>query len=360
MFSKLKLIMLRENTAGQGRHVDPHDPAALSKHSIGWTKERTAAYQSAEMDAFREGLYAPGGRGARAGVLDDLVTFHHIEEAEAVQRCLDWEGASVAEWERQPRDSRSAIAEFYSSVESWSFDLLWYAYLQAAGFGYPQPVIIARHLTAEQRSGNLLDFGSGVGAGAQLFDGLGFTVDLADVSKPLLEFAQFRLDRRGMRARYLDLTTASLPQAHYDVVVAIDTLVLVPDIAQTARDLHAAIKEGGLLFAHYDVRRAGRANAWHLYDDDLPMRYAVERAGFAPVGLIDNTIWIYRRQSTAPPRRRIRTLWSWLRLASPPAKLARRARRGAAHLAMVTARRLLQASARRAARSEQAPDRTGD
>ena len=104
------------------------------------------------------------------------------------------EAESVKEWQATADDTPTGLSEFYNSVESWSFDLLWYAYVQSAGFGYPGTVIIADRVGPAPADGRMLDLGSGVGVTAQVFTALGYEVTLADLSGPLLNFARWRLE----------------------------------------------------------------------------------------------------------------------------------------------------------------------
>ena len=225
------------------------------------------------MALFAAGVRPPAGGTVRAGVIGDLAEYYGLTDAGVVDRCLYWEAASVQEWHSAPRDSPDGLADFYNSTESWAFDLLWYAYVQTEGYGNPKNVMVADALGDAEGHRQLLDFGSGVGVTAQLFAALGYEVTLADVSRPLLDFAQWRLDRRGVKASYVHLP-AELPVAHYDVVNALDTLGHVPDAHVTAGQLHRCLVTGGLLVANYDVRRRSERNAWHLYEDDLPLRWA--------------------------------------------------------------------------------------
>lgn len=350
VFHRLALVVLREDVGGQGRHVDPEDPHEGRLVQARWTPAHRRAYDSPHMAVFRQQLRPPGGGTERTGVVEDLSTYHELTPEAVVDRCLGWEDESVEEWEARPRDTVDGLVDFYNSVTSWSFDLLWYAYLQSTGHGYPESVIVADRVGRHPaRRGRLLDLGSGVGVTTQLFAALEYDVTLADVSKPLLEFARWRLERRGVQASYLHLPD-DLGEDDFDLVTALDVMVHVPDPLQTARDLHRALRPGGLLVANYDVRRRARHNAWHLYDDDLPLRWAVERAGFVPVTLVDGILWIYRAADTGRPAHRLRLALAWLRLASPPARALRAVRRALARGALVSAYRLL--GARTAAEQE--------
>jgi SAM-dependent methyltransferase len=216
---------------------------------------------------------------------------------------------------------------FYKETRSWAFDLLWYAYLQAEGYSYPVSAAIAECLPPPRPNARHLDFGSGVGATSQLFARLGYETDLADISTSLLAFARFRIERRGERATYIDLNSAALVDARYDVITAIDTLVHVPDVPGTARLLHRALRPGGVLFANFDVRPKSEENAAFLYEDDLPLRWQLHRAGFEPEESLDGMITRYRRVEPAGVAHGLRGLRDAALLRSPARPLYRSLRK---------------------------------
>lgn len=285
--------------ASSGLHLDP---LAAPADQASWSPLQRAAMRSPQMRAFQRALLREPGEATapldaaelRAAVLDDLAAYFQLTPEECIERCVNWEIYSLQEWYAKQRDSAQAITDFYDTVQSWSFDLLWFACLQATGHAYPVSTVLARSLPV-QPGARHLDFGSGAGVTSQLFAALGYETTLADISKPLLEFARYRLERRGTPASYLNLNHESLPAAKYDVITAIDTLVHVPDVTATARELHRALRPGGVLFANFDTRPKTYENAWHLYDDDRPLRWALHRAGFEPERGFDGMITRYRR-----------------------------------------------------------------
>ncbi len=282
-----------------GLHLDPLETLP---NEIAWSRLQRAAMHSAHMRAFQRALLPspvdaacrPSPAELRAAVLDDLATYFDLTPDECVERCVNWEIYSLQEWYARQRDSAEAITDFYDTVQSWSFDLLWFACLQATGHAYPVSTVLARSLPV-QPGARHLDFGSGAGVTSQLFAALGYETALADISTPLLTFARYRLDRRGTPATYINLNHDALPAGRFDVITAIDTLVHVPDVAATARELHRALRPGGVLFANFDTRPQTYENAWHLYDDDRPLRFALHRAGFEPERNFDGMITRYRR-----------------------------------------------------------------
>jgi SAM-dependent methyltransferase len=141
------------------------------------------------------------------------------------------------------------------------------------------------------------------------------------------------LEKRGVKAKYLNLP-ADFPEDEFDLITALDVMAHVPDPAETAQRLRRALHTGGLFVANFDVRRQSPQNAWHLYEDDLPLRWSVQRAGFVPVGLIDGILWVYRAAPTTGFMARARTALAWARLASPVAKAVRASRRALARAAL--------------------------
>ena len=283
----------------QGLHIDPLDPSTPQPDQSGWSPRRRSAYTSSAMAFYRDALRLRGVSDIREAVLDDLGTHYGLSKQECVERCLHWEEWSVQEWSKGARSTKEEITDFYRSTKSWSFDLLWYGYLQAEGHANPVSVAIANTLVrSDLRTPSHLDFGSGVGTTSQLFRRLGYESSLADISTSLLEFARFRLERRGEAATFIDLTCQSLEPDRYDVITALDTLVHIPDLPVALTALHRALKPGGLLFANLDTRPATPENAWHLYSDDLPLRWQMHRTGFEPVGRMDHMVPQYRKVAT--------------------------------------------------------------
>jgi SAM-dependent methyltransferase len=296
-----------------------------------WALEWRHAYESPLFAQFREALLLPDVTDVRAAVIDDLSSFYRLSPDECVQRCVNWEQWSVQEWQARSRDSVEAIHDFYRKMQSWSFDLLWYAYLQAVGHRHPVSVAIA--IAARERGvggGRHLDFGSGVGVTGQFFSRIGFQSDLADISTSLMEFARFRIARRGDGVGYIDLNTTQPVEGAYDLITAIDTFAHVADVPAAIAMLHRALKPGGLLFANFDTRPRAPENAWHLYESDRPLRWQLQRAGFEPDGTIGGLMRTYRRVEPAGLAHAVRGVRDSMLLKSPLVPAYRRVRRGLA------------------------------
>ena len=195
---------------GQGPHPDPLDPATPAPDPQSWPGIRQEAFASTEMEWFRASLLLPGVADVRAAVLDDLSSYTGLPPDQCVERCQNWESWSVEEWFAADRSDMGGLTDFYRTTESWAFDLLWYAYLQAEGYGYPTSVLALRAVAGRGHGRVHLDFGSGVGVTSQLFARAGYETTLADLSTSLLDFARYRLSRRGRRPSSLTSMMRSL------------------------------------------------------------------------------------------------------------------------------------------------------
>jgi SAM-dependent methyltransferase len=284
------------------------------------------------MEVFREGLRLPGLPDIRSAVLDDLSGYFKVDAETCVYLARHSFELSAKEWlSQEDRSDEKSITDFFLHVHSYAFGILWNAYLQAEGYYHPMPVVIARDLRswASEKRTPLLDFGSGVGPTAQMFELLGHPVSLADISTPMLDFARYRFERRRQDANFIDLNRAPIGTEAYGVITAIQTLASVPNIPDTARRLHAALRPGGVLYADIDVGR--HKGAQRLYDDDLPAKKAIRRCGFVAEKAVDFTTFRYRHVPSSGAKHALRSLRDELMLGAPR-RLWRRFR-GAARMA---------------------------
>ncbi len=321
---RLRLWQAMHDAAPQGEQGVYLDPAGLPPvDTVDWGERQRDAYASPEMETFRAALRL-GELSVRDSILDDLATFHAISADEARDTCLGWEQLSVEEWTRSgASDSDVGRVAFYRTTQSWSFDLSWWAYLQAEGRADASNVMALRFAQQHAPGRRHLDFGSGIGITSQLFARSGWTSTSADLSSTLLDFARHRHTRRDETITHLDLHDRGLPAGAYDVVTAIDTLAHVPDVYETCRQLHAALGPDGVLVANFDIRAPAAGTAWHLYTDALRPLFELRRAGFVPIGPVGYGLTGYRKVRAHGVRHAARTVRAWAVLVSPARRLVR-------------------------------------
>ncbi|MGE0102607.1 MAG: methyltransferase domain-containing protein [Blastocatellales bacterium] len=214
-----------------------------------------------------EALLLPGEAGIVESGLRELSDYFGISPDDARSACLTALADSKREWESAPRGTADQIIDFYRRTRSYIFEHIWWHATDIDGNAANVAIL---DYGIRSGSGRYLDFGSGVGSNAILFARAGFDVTLADVSSGMLDFSKRRLERRGLRARYIDLNSERLPEGGFDLITAVDVIEHVPDPGGVLRQLALALKPGGRLIFNF---RAG-------FDPERPMHIL---AGAGPV-----------------------------------------------------------------------------
>jgi 2-polyprenyl-3-methyl-5-hydroxy-6-metoxy-1,4-benzoquinol methylase len=302
---RLAALLIRPRKEFQGLHIDPAFEREPDPNT--WHADQRDAFADPRMQRLRECIELD--TDCRSSVLSELATYHSEDQKTAYQKCIHWEELSVQEWSSADRSTTSGLQEFYDSVASWKYDLAWYAYLQTTGHAFPQAIAVLRFLEARGISGALLDFGSGIGLNAQFFKRSSFDVTIADVSRPLLTYAAWRLQRHGDAVSIIDLNCMELPTATFDVITAFDVLVHVPDFDLTAKQLHATLKSNGWLFANFDTRAHHEASSWHLHNNEFDLDRRLKRAGFVKRHVVGGFLACYQRVEANTLSQSIRNGW---------------------------------------------------
>jgi 2-polyprenyl-3-methyl-5-hydroxy-6-metoxy-1,4-benzoquinol methylase len=215
------------------------------------TREAFVQEQERLLAAFRErweqALLESPETDLRTSLLSEVAAYAKSDLGEVERRC---DGALTAlreEWEAavDPQE-RPSIEGFYESATTIYELMDWHSLRDDNG---PLAYVLALDIARQHQVRSCLDFGSGVGSGALLFGGAGIDTSLADISTTLLDFCRWRLDRHARRATFLDLKQGALPEAGFDMVLAMDVFEHLADPVDVAEQLCRTLKPGGLLFA---------------------------------------------------------------------------------------------------------------
>jgi 2-polyprenyl-3-methyl-5-hydroxy-6-metoxy-1,4-benzoquinol methylase len=198
-----------------------------------------------------------------------------VQEAE---RRVEHSGREFPEeWKRLVTDPQNAeqVVRFYSESKAELFEQIVWHSTEAIH----HRAFVAAELAQRLPGRDFLDFGSGIGSNAIVFAPAGFTVTLADVADPLLGFARWRCEKRGIPVTAIDLKRQPLGASRFDVVTCFDVLEHVPDPTRALTQMRDALRPGGMFFVYapigYDPERP-----MHVVHDVSVMR-RIRSLGFA-------------------------------------------------------------------------------
>src|SRR5262249_31341833 len=143
------------------------------------------------------------------------------------------------------------IVGFYQSTRSYLFEHVWWHITDVETNASNVAIL---EYANRRGAREYLDFGSGVGSSAILFAKQGFHVTLADVSRTMLDFARWRIERRGIQVEYIDLNHQALPRNRFDFITAVDVCEHLADPSKELKQISRALIPGGSLVFNY---RAG-------------------------------------------------------------------------------------------------------
>ncbi len=228
---------------------------------------------------WREALLLPGETDPVESGLRELAEYFGLSRQQALRRCDNAVAESKREWEAVARQTPEQIKDFYRTTRSYIFEhVWWHATDPAIGIANAEILNLALNRGAQ----SYLDFGAGVGANALLFARAGFTVTLADISTSMLDFARWRLQRRGIKAELIDLNRRQLPDDCFDFVTAIDVCEHLPRPEIELRQISRSMKIGGAMV--FNCRAGEDENRpMHVLKTANPVRRALRSCGFREI-----------------------------------------------------------------------------
>lgn len=227
----------------------------------------------------------------RTSLLREIAVYDSLPElAEVERRCSAAVEVLGGEWhDHIDPQRRESIESFYEST-TYIYDLMgWHSLRDDTG---PLAYVLGLEIARDRGVRTCLDFGSGVGSGALMFTLAGIQMSLADISRTLLDFAQWRFHQRRLPAAFLHLREDPLPEDHFDMILAMDVFEHLTDPVTTVEQLWRALRPGGLLFARIQVEDAG-THPQHIVRD-----FAPTFAKMHEVGLVETwrDTWLWGHQ----------------------------------------------------------------
>jgi SAM-dependent methyltransferase len=268
----------------------------------GMSRAECAAIEKRQLDELADtwarSLLLPGESDLVHSTLVEIGSWRDIGDLDEVRRrCV----ASLDDLNRQwqqtvPEIDARSVERYYDTADLCIEELMWWHTLEDDKS--PLAYVTALELASGAEGRSYLDFGSGVGSGALLFQDHGFGVTLADISSVMLKFCRARFEARRRRASFLDLKTAELPPAAFDFITAMDVFEHLVDPVETLDALDRCLKPGGHIYGRFAAGEdADRPQ--HIVHDFRPVLDRFAALGFKEV-FHDDWLWGHRAyQKTA-------------------------------------------------------------
>jgi 2-polyprenyl-3-methyl-5-hydroxy-6-metoxy-1,4-benzoquinol methylase len=255
-------------------------------------KEEATAAQERELEAYRSAwrhaLLEPNEKNLRESLLREVADYYGIADLLEVERlCSGAVDSMRSEWEQQiDPNTQASIEGFYQSA-TMVYDLMgWHSLRDDTG---PLAYVLGLEIARNHQVRTCLDFGSGVGSGALLFTQADVQMRLADISTTLLDFARWRFARRGLSADCTDLKNEALPDASFDMILAMDVFEHLVDPVDAIERLWRALRPGGLFFGRIQVEDAG-THPQHIVRDFEPTFTRMRELGLVEIWR-DTWLW---------------------------------------------------------------------
>jgi SAM-dependent methyltransferase len=222
-----------------------------------------------------------------------------VSQEAAEQRLEEaWRCAGERWWTAFPRTrDAAALNAYYSSGDGIAESLYWHSLRPNA---YALHSVAGLHAVQQLAEGaDVYEHGHGVGSTALLFARSGFRLTLGDVSSAYREFARGRLERRDVRAEFLDLEREAPSPGSFDAAVSFDVLEHVPDPLGEVRKLHAALRPGGVLVLNVAFG-LDASNPEHLLERRRGFVDRIRAVGFERVA--SSSLLVFYKRPVSPAR----------------------------------------------------------
>jgi len=230
---------------------------------------------------WREALLLPGENDLIESGLLELSEYLGVSREEARCACENAIADSRREWESALRQTPDQIVDFYRRTQSYLFEHVWW---HASDVETNAANVEVLNYALRRGAREYLDFGSGIGSNAILFAKHGFRVTLADVSDTMLGFAQWRLERRGLRAQFVNLNRQQLLRERFDFVTAVDVCEHLSDPDVEISRIAQSLKTGGAFVFNHRVG-PDEERPMHILMTTAPLFRSLRRNGLREAGV---------------------------------------------------------------------------
>lgn len=204
------------------------------------------------------------------------------------KKYFDSSWAIADSWNEQNPVTDDEIANFYRNNDLYLYNLIiWHE----SGQRYRLRKEFKR-LKDQFSLKTAIDYGCGVGTDTLELLDLGFEVTDIDYSCPSIDFLKWRLKKRGLQTKFIDVDEAkALPNA--DFFIAIDVLEHIPNPLKVVQSL---IKTNNKIFAHIsqfnNSDSAGQRHPLHFNFNEVKLNNLLRNHDYYPQKSENLTVWV--------------------------------------------------------------------
>ena len=227
---------------------------------------------------WKKALLCDGETDLRTSLLKEVGAYYRVSDLTEIDRsCNSAVDTLNSEWHTTVDSRQRASIESFYETRTHIYDLInWHTLRDDSG---PLAHVVALQIARAYNVRSCLDFGSGVGSGGLLFCRADIDTTLADISKTLLDFARWRFHLRGLTGQFVDLNTTPLPEANFDMILAMDVFEHLVEPVEVVERFWRALKPGGLLFARIHAE-ADPSHPQHIVENFDPTFARMRELGF--------------------------------------------------------------------------------
>lgn len=273
-----------------------------SAQQKGMSSQQCMANQDRELEQYtalwKRALLLPNESDLVHSTLVEVGRWRGVDDLALIRRrCEDALWALKHNWETTVDIVGPAqVEKYYDAADASIEELLWWHTLTEDNS--PLAYVAALEFAQSAGCNAYLDFGSGVGSGALLFESNGFATTLADISSVLLAFCRHRFHDRERNARFIDLKETTPPSAAFDFITAMDVFEHLVDPVATVDLLHTSLKPGGYIYGRFAAEKE-EARPQHIVYNFQPVFDRLAELGCKEV-FRDDWLWGHQVFQKAP------------------------------------------------------------
>ncbi len=196
---------------------------------------------------WRQALCLPDFKDLFESLAAEVADYFGISQSEAQSRLIDsWENRWELLSSFPKKASPDALLSWYSDQSHGIYLGMYWHSLRPDRYAL-HSVAGLNHVEQFAEGKRVFEFGHGVGSTGILFARHGFDVTLGDISESYRQLAQHRFERRGLQAKFLDLTRDNPEPNAYDAVVSFDVIEHISNPLPEIKKLWTCLKPGGVM-----------------------------------------------------------------------------------------------------------------